>query len=67
MNWIHTLTNHFTDEQRVTQEIDKHSEAVSEETVALSKAGQHRLHCGEIVARKEKMLPRTSITVSLFL
>lgn len=66
MNWIHTLTNHFTNEQRVTQEIDKHSEAVSEEAVALSKAGQRRLHCGKL-ARKEKMLRRTSITVGLFL
>ena len=27
MNWIHTLTNHFTDELRVTGGKDKHSKA----------------------------------------
>lgn len=71
MKWIHTLTNHFTDELRVTGGKDKHSKAdrrgrLQKAPSLFPQAGQGGLHWAKHGEEEERFCSLYSIFVVLF-
>lgn len=70
MNWIHTLTNHFTDELRVTRGKDKHSKADRGGSLQRRLLCFHKLdkadYTEENMGRRRRFCSLFSIFVALF-